>query len=970
MAQLLIGIDVGGTNTDGVLINPSKFQEENRGILAHHKTATTADVSSGISEALKKLFDDSVESRKDDVLAITIGTTHFLNAIIEQDTAKISRVAVIRLCGPYSHHSGPFSDFPAPLTKIIAGDIAYVDGGHRVDGWAIRPLDEDAVRDFARKAKENGQNAVAIIGMFAITDNSHERRAAEIVREVMPGSSIVISSDVSGIGFLARENATILNASIMDFAGKIISAFTRSIQKLGFTCPILLTQNDGTVLTSSEARKTPIRTFSSGPTNSMRGAAFLCSGELSKLQQSTMVLDVGGTTCDGGVLLPSGFPRQASAYSVIGGVRVNFSMPHVESIGLGGGSIVRVDGNEVIVGPESVGCDISTRSLVFGGDTVTTTDVTLARGSTVHIGTVPPSNFASHFSPEFHDRYQSTIKMKFENLIDRLRTSPDPVPVILVGGGSFIAPSELANASSVLRPPFYDVANAIGAAVGKLSASIERIESIAGVGKDGVLARLNDQVVENLVNKGAQKETISIVDIVSDPVPYVENTFSFFIKVVGDIDYTRVNFTEDYTVEDAPAAVFEKQSNDARDIEGQSISFEKYTPTVTKDREWLISETDLEFLRIGTYILGSGGGGTPYPTFLDLRNKLREGKVIRVISLHDAKKDGCYLPVGYAGSPTVADEQLKGDELLYASKSLFEYIGKEASGVFPLEIGGGNGLMGMLCGVGLDYPVIDTDLMARAYPTLSQVIPSAMNQGKFWKVASVSDGNGNEFVITNAQNDVYVERMMRSALTQIGCYVGAACTPLTAEELDSLTVHHSTSLAWRIGRSVSIAQQRADFANLSKYIIDSMGGDGIVGRKIFAGKIVSVERKMFMGYDFGEVVIEDEQKNKLRIPFKNENIVAELQYAGSEKWEYVCSVPDLISVCYADSGENCGTPDYRYGVMVFVIAVAPSNKWTSTEETLAVGGPKAFGPVFEHIQYKPIGNYVDTVSVIDEYAPR
>lgn len=973
--DLLIGIDVGGTNTDSVLLKPASFEEENRGVLSFHKTATTPDVSDGISNALEKLFDGSHSHSKKDVLAITIGTTHFINAVVEQDKARLQPVAVLRLVGPYSKGSYPFSDFPDSLTNLLKGYVAYIDGGHRVDGNAIQPLDEKAVLEHAQKIKDLGLTAVAIVGIFPSINKTHELRARDLVRLVIPNADIVVSHEVSGIGFLARENASILNAAIMGFAENIISSFVASARNLGFTCPVLLTQNDGTVLTAEEARKTPIRTFSSGATNSMRGAAFLCSKEKEVVGKSVMVVDVGGTTTDVGLLLPSGFPRQSSAYSEVGGVRMNFSMPHVESIGLGGGSIVRTTDGKVTIGPDSVGSDIITKALVFGGEVTTATDVTIAAESrsddgNFSIGThkVPP------FAPQFVEDFTAALKVKLEKVVDRMRTSPDPLPVLLVGGGSFIAPLELDGASTVLRPPYYQVANAIGAAMGKLSAIVHRIEKVAHGERDIIVERLKKQVTDEIIAKGALEESIEVVELEYDPVPYVDGSFSFHIKVVGDVDYDRIRATFD---NDAPvekvktgAAVF-KQASAPQEREPE-VDHEMYVPNVNSDREWIISETDLDYIRIGTYILGCGGGGSPYPIYLELRNMIRDGAVVKVVNLHDAAKnapgEGSFISVGFAGSPTVADEQLTGNELMDAGDALFAFTKKKADGVLPLEIGGGNGFKGLYCGAStkMNIPVIDADLMGRAYPTHNQILPCALSDGPILGVTSVSDGNGNEFLITSAQDDSYIEKMMRAALAQIGCHVGVVNTPLTLKQLDDMTVHHSLSIAWRIGKSVNLARHRAQFDDLPKYILESLGPDA--GKQIFYGKIVGVEKRLFMGHVYGEVIIEAENKDRMKIPFKNENIVAEVQKDGSDKWEAVCSVPDLISVCYADSGEACGTPDYRYGIMVFVLAFAPSSKWVSSDKAMAIGGPKSFGPAFEDIEYKPIGKLTVPVSVIDQYS--
>src|SRR5262249_29950258 len=146
----------------------------------------------------------------------------------------------------------------------------------------------------------------------------------------------------------------------------------KALAEAGITAPLYLTQNDGTLMAADYARRFPVLTFASGPTNSMRGAAFL-----SGLQEA-LVIDIGGTTTDVGAL-HHGFPREAGVAIEVGGVRTNFRMPDVLSIGLGGGSLVQ-DGQTLTVGPQSVGYRLIEEGLVFGGDTLTATDVAVAAG--------------------------------------------------------------------------------------------------------------------------------------------------------------------------------------------------------------------------------------------------------------------------------------------------------------------------------------------------------------------------------------------------------------------------------------------------------------------------------------------------------------------------------------------------------------------------------------------------------------
>ena len=169
---------------------------------------------------------------------------------------------------------------------------------------------------------------------------------------------------------IERENATIINAALSKLAEDIIEAFETALKNLNIKAPLYISQNDGTLMRPEKVKSYPVLTFACGPTNSMRGAAFL-----SGLEES-IIVDIGGTTSDIGYI-KQGFPRQSAVATDVGGVRTNFRMPDIVSIGLGGGSIVREDGNKI--GPDSVGYLLTEKAKVFGGDTLTTTDIAVAK---------------------------------------------------------------------------------------------------------------------------------------------------------------------------------------------------------------------------------------------------------------------------------------------------------------------------------------------------------------------------------------------------------------------------------------------------------------------------------------------------------------------------------------------------------------------------------------------------------------
>ena len=285
------------------------------------------------------------------IASVTVGTTHFINAVVEQDARRLRRVAIIRLSKSFLREVPPFSEFATGLASIVKGYVGYADGGLHIDGSEEAPIVQEQIVERCKEIKELGLRAVVIVGVFSPIDEAftQEDRVRDIVQREIPGADVVCSHTVANIGLLERENASILNAAILKYARRTVKGFRRAMKALNLTCPLFLAQNDGTLLNSAAAAKIPIRTFTSGATNSMRGAAYL--SRHNPKDGTAIVVDIGGTTSDVGVLLPSGLPRQASAYTTVAGVRVNYSKPHLHSVGLGGGSVIRDHGDRTDVGP-------------------------------------------------------------------------------------------------------------------------------------------------------------------------------------------------------------------------------------------------------------------------------------------------------------------------------------------------------------------------------------------------------------------------------------------------------------------------------------------------------------------------------------------------------------------------------------------------------------------------------------------
>ncbi|OJD31999.1 hydantoinase protein [Diplodia corticola] len=1053
--RLRIGVDVGGTNTDGVILDPLRASEPDKGILAWHKAPTTTNPSLGIRDALVSMFEQS-KINPDEVASVTIGTTHFVNAVIERDAARLSRVAVIRLSGPFGKHAPPCIDWPTDLRSLVLGHHAQVKGGLEVDGRPISDIDEQELAsvcaDIAAVSHPRSIAAVVINGVFSPIDNddptrNQEARAAAIARRCLPPAVDVVCARevVPQLGFLERENGAVLNAAILAFARRTIRSFREPVRKLGLRCPVFITQNDGTILSGEAAARLPIRTFSSGPTNSMRGAAFLVAGdgggEQSK-KEPMMVVDVGGTTTDVGLLLANGFPRQAAAFSEFAGVRMNFSCPDVKSIGLGGGSIVRrspTNANTLTVGPDSVGYAIQTSALCFGGTVPTATDYTLAANPTLSLSSACTHAAAARAAipPAAASSFTAAVRRKLEAIIDTMKTSPAAIPVVLVGGGAVIAPESLRGAARVVRPRHAGVANAVGAAMAGVSAVVDAVRSTAadaaaaGGKKKGArewVAELEAEAVERAVRAGARRDGCRVVEVDVLPLQYVADLSRFVVRAAGEFDYGRGeeegiegvggegegegvvverdgvedvdeddgSLMEEYGkgkggVGDGDGVVKEREVAEQAD---RDFDFEAYRPKV-EDRVWYISETDLAWISTGCYILGTGGGGSPYSSMLRLRTMLRNGAVVKVVSPTDLKDDDRVGCGGGAGSPTVGIEKLAGDEMMEAQEELYGLVKDKATHMIALEIGGGNGLQGMILGAStnMDIPTVDGDWMGRAYPTKWQTTPVVFAERKtVWSPTTMCDGNGNVVFMTKATSDETVERVFRAGLSELGSHVGCAEGPVTGAETKRWVVEHTISLSWRIGRAVHKARHSNRIDTVAESIVAEVGGSG-AAKVLFKGKIVGVERTLRNGHVYGEVVIEatrnstaeedddDEVKKEgeerfegtVRIPFKNENIAAfkvveeeEEEHGGRRRSEETLAiVPDLISCIDAQNGEAIGTPEYRYGLLVVVLGITASDRWTSTPRGVELGGPKAFG--LDDLVYKPIGRFEKPRSVIEEY---
>lgn len=516
MNELLrIGVDVGGTNTDAVLIR-------GRNILTSRKVPTSADIGTGIMRAIGEVLKSAaVPAAEIDV--VMMGTTHFTNALIE--ARHLCRIGVLRLGAPATHAIRPLVDWPRMLRDAVFGHAEIVSGGFNYDGRPISPLSVAEIRRAAGEFRVRNIEAVAISSVFAPVNAQQEQQAADVLHEELPGVRLTLSSHIGSIGLIERENAAAINAALLPMADRVVRSFHRALGDIGIRAPFFVSQNDGTLLDPEVVGRFPVLTFASGPTNSMRGACFLTGAG------DALVVDIGGTTTDLGALL-HGFPRESAVAVDIGGVRTNFRMPDLLSIGLGGGSVVTAENGRVRVGPQSVGHRITSDALVFGGDKVTATDIAVAAG----YADIGDRERTRALDRALVAAAVDEIHRLVEEALDRMKTSAAPVPVILVGGGAVLIDRELRGASSISVPNHADVANAVGAGIAQVSGVVDRIFLYDAQGRDAALTEARDEATRNAIAAGAQPESVQISDLEELALQYLPGAaVRVRVKAVGDL---------------------------------------------------------------------------------------------------------------------------------------------------------------------------------------------------------------------------------------------------------------------------------------------------------------------------------------------------------------------------------------------------------------------------------------------------
>jgi N-methylhydantoinase A len=380
---LTVGIDIGGTFTDTVLMDDA-------GTVTTYKSPTTP--ASLLDGLLANLADAAAERDRDldgilaDVERIAHGTTHATNAYLERRGAQVALLTtrgfediifMQRQLGMTAGLSSTeITDYakrsvPEPLCprRRVFGIRERVDSA----GQVVGPLREDDVVGACAALRDSGVEAVAICFLWSFKNPAHEQRAAELVREHLPGVYVSVSSElVPRLGEYERTATTLANA----YLGPPIARYMAVLEeRLGGT-NLLLLDSSGSVMTPQEAGRAPIRLLLSGPSGGVTASRYL-GAELG--HRNVITFDMGGTSTDVGLIVDG---AAAQRHEMVAG-QYHFLLPMVDvrAIGAGGGSIARVEeGGYLRVGPESAGAVPGPACYERGGEFPTVTDADLVLG--------------------------------------------------------------------------------------------------------------------------------------------------------------------------------------------------------------------------------------------------------------------------------------------------------------------------------------------------------------------------------------------------------------------------------------------------------------------------------------------------------------------------------------------------------------------------------------------------------------
>ncbi|AFV11604.1 hydantoin utilization protein A [Thermacetogenium phaeum DSM 12270] len=348
---MLIGLDVGGTYTDAVLL-------EGREIIKKVKTPTDYEkLLNSLLAALDPLLE---EAKGRAIERIVLSTTLITNLIA---TRRIEPVALVLIPGP-GLNPDTF-DYQVPLTISLSGAIDY-------RGREIEPLNEQELKECMEKIKDSGVRRIAVVGKFSQRNNKHEQKVATYLQEHIPDLEVIMGHQVTGrLNYPRRVYTTLLTLATQRRFREFYSEVQELLHRRGIKAPLYILKADGGTLPLEQSAAKPVETIFSGPAASTMGVL-----ALTPRKQTSVVIDIGGTTTDLALIL-TGTPLLASK-----GARIDDQLTHVrafatKSVAVGGDSCLRVRNGSLEILPYREG-----PAYCLGGPQPTPTDAMRVAGLT------------------------------------------------------------------------------------------------------------------------------------------------------------------------------------------------------------------------------------------------------------------------------------------------------------------------------------------------------------------------------------------------------------------------------------------------------------------------------------------------------------------------------------------------------------------------------------------------------------
>ena len=385
--MIRVGVDVGGTFTDIVLERTRVVGEDEQQVVVTKVPSTPHDQSEGVVAGVLQVCKQAGVG-PGDIDVLFHGTTVATNMVIERNGADVGMLTTrgFRDIMHMARHKRPHNfslqfDVPwqsKPLVKR-RNRIPITERLTPPTGEIETPMSEDEVRAAAELFKKRGLDAVIVGFLFSFLNDTHEKRAVEIIKEVMPDAFVCASSEVVNvIREYERFSSTAMNAYIGPKTALYLRSLESRLKKNNITAAVRIMQSNGGISTIDQSASRPIGLLLSGPAGGVIGGRWT-GGHCNT--SNVITIDIGGTSADISVIQDGHLRTKNPRDSEVAGLPVLAPMIDIDAIGAGGGSIAYVDvGGAFRVGPRSAGAVPGPACYGRGGTEATVTDAQVALG--------------------------------------------------------------------------------------------------------------------------------------------------------------------------------------------------------------------------------------------------------------------------------------------------------------------------------------------------------------------------------------------------------------------------------------------------------------------------------------------------------------------------------------------------------------------------------------------------------------